>query len=246
MKNQIIILAAGHGKRMQSDIPKALTPLFGRPFLSYVLGSVSESGVCADPIIVIGQKGDQVRDFLGESYKYVIQDQQLGTGHAVMCAKESCVDASNIMILYSDQPLVSSDTIKNLMDEHIQKQNILTMATVSVSDFNDWRAGFSNFSRVIRDSDGRILRTVEMKDASDEQKLIMEINPCYLVFNSRWMWERLSSLKNDNAQQEYYLTDLIAMACSEGVNISTIDIDPKEALGVNTKDQLEQMENLLK
>ncbi len=244
MKTQVIILAAGHGKRMQSDIPKALTPLHGRPFIKYVLDSVASSGVCPSPILVIGQKGDQVRDALGEDYKYVVQAEQLGTGHAVMCAKEASGDAENVLILYADQPLVSADTIKALVGEHIKDDTILSMATVKVDDFEDWRAGFSNFSRVIRDEDGKLLRTVEMKDATEEEKKITEINPCYLVFKAPWMWEKLQGLKNNNAQGEYYLTDLIALACELDKDITTIQIDPKEALGVNTKEQLEQLEKI--
>ncbi len=244
MKTQVIILAAGHGKRMESDIPKALTPLHGKPFVKYVLDAVAHSGVCDDPILVIGQKGDHVRSVLGEGYKYVVQTEQLGTGHAVMCAKEAASDAENVLILYSDQPLISSDTIRTLVDEHIKDNTILSMATVKVDDFLDWRSGFSNFSRVLRDQNGKLVRTVEMKDATEEEKLITEINPCYLVFNAKWIWKKLQDVKNNNAQNEYYLPDLIAMACNEGNNITTIQIDPKEALGVNTKEQLELMEKI--
>lgn len=244
MKTQVIILAAGHGKRMQSDIPKALTPLRGKPFISYVLDSVAESGVCSDPIIVIGQKGDQVRSSLGDTYKYVVQTEQLGTGHAVMCAKEASEGAESILVLYADQPLVSSDTIRKLVSLREGNHSVLSMATVKVEDFNDWRESFTNFSRVIRDESGKLLRTVEMKDATEEEKKITEINPCYLVFDAGWMWDRLQQVKNVNAQGEYYLTDLIKMACDEMHDISTISIDAKEALGVNTKEQLDQLEKI--
>jgi bifunctional UDP-N-acetylglucosamine pyrophosphorylase/glucosamine-1-phosphate N-acetyltransferase len=102
MNTQIIILAAGHGKRMQSELPKALTPLLGKPFIQYVLDAISQSGVCNDPIIVIGQKGDQVRSTLGEGYKYAIQEEQLGTGHAVMIAEHMTERKDTVLVLYAD------------------------------------------------------------------------------------------------------------------------------------------------
>ncbi len=239
-KIQIVILAAGHGKRMNSEIPKVLTPLHGKPLIVHLLDSIKESGVCADPVIVIGQKGDQVRAALGDGYTYAVQAEQLGTGHAVMSTESLLKDkAENIMVLYGDQPYMSAETIRKLAEMHVSSGAYLTMATTVVEDFEDWRGGFTNFSRIIRDADGKILRTVENKDATEEEKKITEVNPCYFCFNAAWMWRELHGLKNNNAQQEYYLTDLVEAACNESKPIASIVIDPHEALGVNTQEQLE-------
>ena len=244
MKTQIIILAAGHGKRMQSELPKALTILHDKPFISHVLDSVRASGVCENPIIVIGQKGDQVRATLGPTYTYAVQEEQLGTGHAVMTAHDQSAGADLTLVLYADHPLVSAHTIQNIVSTHVEKNAILTMATATVSDFNDWRSAFLSFGRIICDSDGNISKIVEMKDATDAEKEIKEVNPAYMCFNATWMWQHLHLLKNENAQKEYYLTDLVGMAFNEKEKIATVQIDPKEALGVNTKEQLELLQSL--
>lgn len=244
MKTQIIILAAGHGKRMQSELPKALTPLHGKPFIAHVLSAVASSGVCDNPIIVIGQKGDQVRDVLGPSYSYAVQGEQLGTGHAVMIAEDEARGSDLIVVLYADHPLVSADTIKNLIKAHIENNAKLTMATAVVPDFEDWRAAFLAFGKFVRDQNCKITKIVEVKDASEEELNIKEVNPAYMCFDSKWMFEHLHMLKNENAQSEYYLTDLVGMAFAEEENIASISIDPREALGVNTKEQLEIIEKL--
>lgn len=241
---QIIILAAGHGKRMQSELPKALTLLHGKPFIQHVLDAVSLAEVCDNPIIVIGQKGDQVRDTLGTKYNYAVQDKQLGTGHAVMIAEDKAKGANAVMVLYADHPLVSADTIKNIINKHKSENAVLTMATVVVPDFEDWRSAFISFGKFVRDKSGKITKIVEAKDANEEESKIKEVNPAYMCFDAEWMWKHLHMLKNENAQGEYYLTDLVGMAFSENQNIASIAINPKEALGVNTKEQLELIEKI--
>lgn len=244
MNTQIIILAAGHGKRMQSEVPKALTPLHGKPFIVHVLDTVATSGLCDNPIIVIGQKGDFVREVLGPSYAYAVQEEQKGTGHAVMIAEEYSGDAEVVIVLYADHPLVSSDTIRNLRDVHTKENATITMATAVVPDFNEWRSAFLSFGRFVRSTAGDILKIVEVKDATEEEKEIKEVNPAYMCFDAKWMWAHLKTLKNENAQGEYYLTDLVGMAFKEHQKIASISINPREALGVNTKEQLELIEKL--
>jgi len=197
MKNtQIIILAAGHGKRMQSELPKALTPLLGKPFIRHVLSTVKKSGICDKPIIVIGQKGDQVRGVLGDGHLYAIQDKQL--------------------------------------------------ATVAVKDFKGWRKDFLTFGRFVRDANGQIEKIIEIKDASEKEKKIKEVNPAYMCFKASWMWGHLKKLQNKNAQGEYYLTDLIKMAFDEKEKISSIKIEDKEALGVNSQEELKRLEKIIR
>ena len=239
MKTQIIVLAAGHGKRMQSELPKALTMLHGKCFIEHVLEAINDSGVCDNPIIVIGQKGDQVKSKLGPNYQYAIQDAQLGTGHAVMMAQSMLQGSDLVVVLYADHPLVSSETIKNLVYTHIKEKAMITMATAIIPDFLEWRQGFESFGRFVRDENNNIVKIVEAKDATSYEKEIKEVNPAYMCFDAKWMWEHLNMLKNENAQEEYYLTDLVGMAFQEQQKIASISIDPKEALGVNTKEQLD-------
>ena len=247
MKNtQIIILAAGHGKRMQSELPKALTPLLGKPFIRHVLSTVKKSGICDKPIIVIGQKGDQVRGVLGDGHLYAIQDKQLGTGHAVMMAEKLSHGKENVLILYADHPMVSAQTIKNLAKTHCQDEAIITMATAAVKDFKGWRKDFLTFGRFVRDANGQIEKIIEIKDASEKEKKIKEVNPAYMCFKASWMWGHLKKLQNKNAQGEYYLTDLIKMAFDEKEKISSIKIEDKEALGVNSQEELKRLEKIIR
>ena len=245
MRTNIIILAAGHGKRMQSETPKVLSLLRGVPLIRHVVESVAASGVAAQPVVVVGQKRELVIAELGPAYRYAVQGEQLGTGHAVLSAEGAVdADAVRVVVLYGDMPYVSAGTIAALAAKQEATGAPLVMATVQVSDFDVWRAGFYDFSRVIRAEDGSIARTVERKDATPEELLVTEVNPCYFCFDAAWLWPRLRELKNTNAQHEYYLTDLIGLAVREGVRIESVGIDPREALGVNTREHLELLETL--
>lgn len=244
-KIKIIVLAAGKGTRMNSEIPKVLMSLQGQPMIKYLLKSVKESGLDESPVIVIGYKGELVRKELGEKYLYVEQTEQRGTGHAVACAKDFLKDkAENILVLYGDIPFLHPDTIQDIFEHHIQSGNNLTMATVKLKDFGDWRACFEAYSRVIRDKAGNMIRTVEKKDAEPDELKITEINPCFLCMKADWLWEKINQIKDHNAQHEFYLPDLITIATSEGNEIETISIDAHEALGANTLSELETLARL--
>lgn len=276
---QIIILAAGLGKRMQSkDLPKALTLLRGKPLVSYLLDSIKKSGVCAKPVIVVGKMAEKVKAELGPAYTYVLQAEQLGTGHAVMTTKgvnlfkeelgptytyvhqaeqlgtghdvmttedELKGKVDDVMVLYGDMPFLTATSIKKLVAAHLAAGTVMTMATVKVPDFAEWRAGFSDFGRIIRDSQGKVCQIVEKKDADPKQLEIKEVNPSYFCFKASWLWQNLTNLKNNNAAGEYYLTDLLGLACQQGKEIATVEIEPKEALGINTEEQLKELEKLL-
>ena len=248
MQTHIVILAAGYGKRMQSEIPKVLSLLDGKPLISHLLENIEKSQTASTrPVIVVGYKREDVINRLGDKYTYVIQEEQLGTGNAVLCAHDVLKnETGNIMVLYGDMPHMSPETIFAIAEKQKNSNAVLTMATVTLKDFDEWRSGFYDFSRVIRDEHGVILRTVEKKDATEEELKILEVNPCYLCIRQDWLWEHLKNIKNTNAQKEYYLTDLIAMAVSEGASIASVSIDPKEAMGVNTKENLETLEKFLK
>lgn len=245
-KIQIIVLAAGHGKRMNNnDLPKVLVPLKEKPMIKYLLEAIAKSGICQKPVIVVGNKAEQIKTILGPDYSYVFQAEQLGTGHAVLCCKEMLENnAESIMVLYGDHPFVSAEMISKLAQTHLDQNAVLTMATVKVPDFEDWRKDFMGFGRIIRDEKNEIIKIIENKDATEEQRQIKELNPAYFCFKSEFLWAALDSLKNDNVQHEYYLTDLVSMAFSQNKKIATFQIKPEEALGVNTAEQLELLENL--
>lgn len=244
---KIIILAAGKGTRMQDDRPKVLIKIKDKSLITYLLESIKKSGVDDKPMIVVGYGRDEVMQTLGADYNYVIQEEQKGTGHAVMMAKKNLENkAAHVMVLYGDHPLIKPETIKQLRDKHTASGAKITMATVNLPDFEDWRAIFySNFSRIIRDKNGNIIKDVQFKDANEEEKKVTEVNPCYFCFEAKWLWEKLKTLGTNNAQKEYYLTDLIKIAIEEKSKINSININPSEALGVNSKTELEMVEKLI-
>lgn len=249
MKNdniKIVILAAGHGKRMKSELPKVLTLLRGKPLVTYVLEAVKKSDIDDRPVVVVGQQKELVMKTLGDDYEFVVQTEQLGTGHAVLTTQKILENkADHIVVLYGDHPFITSETIRKLVAKHLASSTKLTMATVDLPDFADWRAIFyTNFSRIIRDNDGNITKDVQFKDANNEEKNETEVNPCYFCFESNWLWKNLKSLKTDNTQKEYYLTDLVKIAMQEKIKIESINIDPHEALGVNSKEELGVLENI--
>lgn len=246
-KIKVIVLAAGYGKRMQSELPKLLIPLDGKPLISHVLGTIALSGIDEKPVVVVGQQRELVMKTLGDNYEYVVQEEQKGTGHAVMVTEKILKNnADHIVVLYGDHPFISAETIKNLVGKHLSSNGTITMAVVNLPDFDDWRSVFyTNFGRVIRNKDGEILKITEFKDTvNDEEKEIKEVNPSYFCFEAKWLWREIKNLNTNNAQKEYYLTDLVKLAMQEKINIESINIDPREALGVNSKEELKMLEKI--
>jgi bifunctional UDP-N-acetylglucosamine pyrophosphorylase/glucosamine-1-phosphate N-acetyltransferase len=243
-KTAVIILAAGHGKRMQSELPKALVPLHGKPLIEHVLSAVASSGLSSDPIIVVGKKREAVMEALGEGYRYAIQEEQLGTGNAVLSAESQIAPtADSVLVLYVDQPFITPLTINTLANLREETGARIAMATVTLPDFASWRSAFLGFSRVIR-KDGKIVGVIESKDASEEDKKILEVNPAYFCFDRRWLFDSLKKIGNNNAQGEYYLTDLVKLAFLEGLDIPSILIEAKEAIGTNSKEDIESAESI--
>jgi len=234
----IVILAAGQGKRMRSDRPKVLQPLAGRPILAHVLDTAKTLG--AESIYVVyGHGGDQVRAALAdEPVHWVQQAEQLGTGHAVAQAMPAIPDHHRVLILYGDVPLVRSVTLQQLIERCDERS--LGLLTVLLPDP-------TGYGRVVRDGAGNVVRIVEQKDANTKERAINEINTGLLAVSARSLRKWLSALKNDNAQGEYYLTDIIVMAVREAVRIGAV-VAPTQAevLGVNDKVQLAQLETALR
>ena len=241
---KIIVLAGGKGHRMQSELPKVLMPVKGKVMIKHLLESVAKSGIDLEPSIVVGYGKEAVLKELGKNYEYIIQKEQLGTGHAVLCTREHLENkAEHVLVLYGDHPFVSAETIKKLADIHLKSGKNITMGTVKLPDFLDWREFFyHNFSRIVRNEKGEIIKDVQFKDTNEEEKSITEVDPCYFCFKAEWLWKKLQTLKNDNAQKEYYLTDLVKIAMAESSGIKSIDIAPREGLGANSKKELEILE----
>jgi len=242
---KIIILAAGQGTRMKSDLPKVLVPIRGKPMIKYLLEAVENSCIDNKPVIVVGHKKEEIMKTLGDKYEYVVQDEQLGTGHAVMTAEKTLKGVKNIIVLQSDHPFLKGVTIKKLLEKHLESKSKATIATAEFSDFKDWKSVFfKTFSRIIRNEDGKIIRDIQFRDASEAEKEITEVNPGYYCFNGKWLWEKLKILKTDNAQKQYYLPDLIKIAINEGERLESLEIDLKEALTANSKEELDILEKI--
>lgn len=243
-KIKIIILAAGKSTRMKSADPKALAIFKGKPFIQHILDTIKKLDPKIRPIIVVGHKKERIKEVLGNEHIYTEQHEQLGTGHAVMSAKKT-IDSEDKMILVisTDQPLISRETLERIISTHHKKNPAITLATVLVPDFEEWRSGLRHFGRIIRGNNGRVIDIIEFKDATEKEKLIKELNPAVYAFDSDWLWKNIEKLKNQNSQGEYYLTDLVKLACDQNKKIETVPVlNLIESLQPNTKEELQQLE----
>jgi bifunctional UDP-N-acetylglucosamine pyrophosphorylase / glucosamine-1-phosphate N-acetyltransferase len=245
MTFRFIILAAGKGSRMGANLPKALIPIGGKPILQHLHESVMESGVDGIPVVVVGHERAQLCEGFNGKCQYVVQEKQLGTAHAVQVCQEAVDDADAIIVLYGDHPFVSAQALRDLAELHKSSGGVLTMMTTTVPSFEAWE-NYRHWGRVLRDAHGHISAIREYKDAMESEREIKEVNPGLYCFNTKWLWENIGQIKNINASEEYYLTDLIELAVVQGHNIATMGIDPEESVGVNTPQELDIAERLLR
>jgi bifunctional UDP-N-acetylglucosamine pyrophosphorylase/glucosamine-1-phosphate N-acetyltransferase len=151
----------------------------------------------------------------------------------------------NVIVLPIDHPFLSAETIKKLAEKHLESKATITMVTTKLPDFEGWRSVFyTTFSRIIRDKNNKIIKDVQFRDASEEEKKITEVNPIHFCYKADWLWKNLKRLKTDNDQKQYYQTDLIKIAIEDGEKVETINIDPHEALTANSKEDLAILEKL--
>ena len=232
----IVILAAGQGKRMHSNLPKVLHPLAGKALVSHVIDtarSLSPQTLC----LVYGHGGDTVRTTLDSpDLSWALQEPQLGTGHAVQQALPHLNTAGTTLILYGDVPLIQAETLKRLVHA---AQDALAVLTLELPDA-------TGYGRMVRNAAGQVVRIVEQKDASAEERNIREINTGIMAMPTARLGEWLGRLSNDNVQKEYYLTDIVGMAVEQGLPIRTAN--PKhgwEVLGINSKVQLAELERIV-
>lgn len=235
MSLAVVTLAAGKGSRMKSDLPKVLHPLAGQPMLAHVLNSAGQLND-AKQHVVIGHGAEKVRErFADANVSFAIQSEQKGTGHAVAQAMPDVDPNAMVLVLYGDVPLIKTDTLQALLQE---AQHGLGLLTVLLDDP-------TGYGRIVRDGNGHVSAIVEQKDASQEQLAINEVNTGILAVSASHLNDWLPKLSANNAQGEYYLTDIIAMAVSCGVEVRTLHPhNEHEVQGVNDRMQLAQLERV--
>ncbi|MFA5945562.1 MAG: NTP transferase domain-containing protein [Patescibacteria group bacterium] len=243
---KVVILAAGQGKRMGAVVPKPLVPIAGKAMISHLLERVRASGLDQKPVVIVSVDGRA--DFeaeLGNSVEYAVQVKQNGTGDALKAAEDACQDAARIIVLYGDHPFISAPVIAKLGELSRLNPTALVMLTATVPSFEGDYSVFKSWSRVLRNTAGKIIGDRQVKDASAEELEIREVNPCIFVFPAPWVWEHLAQLKNNNAAGEYYLTDLVSMAMKEGKEIVSETVDALEVTGINTPEELQKVEAIV-
>ncbi|MBB6638280.1 bifunctional UDP-N-acetylglucosamine diphosphorylase/glucosamine-1-phosphate N-acetyltransferase GlmU [Cohnella thailandensis] len=240
MRRLAIVLAAGQGKRMKSKLYKVLHPVCGKPMVSHVVEAVKKAS-CERAVVVVGHGAEAVMAHLGDSAEYALQAEQLGTGHAVLQTKSQLGDLDGVAIVVcGDTPLVTAETLEALIALHEKEGSAATILTAELEEP-------TGYGRIIRGESGEVHSIVEQKDCSPEQAAIREINTGTYCFDNRKLFDALSQVTNQNAQGEYYLTDVIGILQRQGNRISAYKSeDPAEAIGVNDRIALGQAERLMR
>ncbi|MBP3284824.1 MAG: bifunctional UDP-N-acetylglucosamine diphosphorylase/glucosamine-1-phosphate N-acetyltransferase GlmU [Clostridia bacterium] len=232
MENTIaVILAAGEGKRMKSEHSKVVHKVLGKSIIRRVYNAVKAAGI-EECVIVVGHRQDEVREEMQDLVSYAVQEEQLGTGHAVMQAVDFIEKSKRVVILSGDAPLISGETIKNAVLQCERNQEYATIFTAEFEDPN-------GYGRIVRDAKGAVCGIVEHKDATEEQRRIKEINSSMYCFDSKALCDALKKITNNNVQGEYYLTDVIEIMIQSGLSVGTYRLkNHYEIMGINDRVQL--------
>ena len=215
-----VILAAGKGTRMKSDLPKVVHTIEGKCLVDYAIEAAIGAGA--------------------EEVNFVLQEEQLGTGHAVRCAKDFLGNEGQTMILFGDTPLITAETLKRLREYHTENKNTVTVLSAMVEDP-------TGYGRIIRDADGNFVKSVEHKDASEEERASHEINSGMYIFDTRELKEALEKIQPNNAQGEYYLPDTLTIIKDKGLKVDAFALsDPEDIMGVNDQEQLKSAAEVIR
>lgn len=240
MRVTAVLLAAGQGTRMKSDLPKVLHPVAGKPMIWHALHAISQS-TSEKPVVVVGHGADEVTKYLGDSASTVMQEPQLGTGHAVMQAESLLKGKTDLVVVcYSDMPLLRGETLKKLVETQMNNKGPISMLTVHSDDPR-------GFGRVIRKADETVESIVEEYVATPEQLRVRELNVGGYCFDANWLWDALRRIPKNPRKGEYYLTDTVELATKDGLPVqATVMDDLEETIGVNTRVHLSECENAMR
>lgn len=236
MKVTAVLLAAGQGTRMRSSLPKVLHPLCGKPMVWYVLEALKQAAT-ETPVVVIGHGADEVKKYLGDSADCVLQEPQLGTGHAAMQAESLLKGKTDLVIItYADMPLLRGETFTRLVETQRLNSGPFSLVTVFADDPR-------GFGRILRNADGTVSAIVEEYVATPEQQKIKELNVGAYCFKADWLWEALHRIPKNEKKGEYYLTDVVELAVKENLPVQAVVHDDfSEAIGINTRIHLAEAE----
>lgn len=240
MKVGIVILAAGQGTRMKSDLPKVLHPLAGKPLVLHAV-ETAEALTEHPPVLVVGHGADDVRDVVGDRAVYAQQDEQLGTGHAVLQARSALQGRTDqVLVTYADMPLLTGESLRQLIQCQQANSGPITLLTLESEHAR-------GFGRIVRDESDAVQAIVEEAVATPEQLAIRELNAGVFCFDAEWLWEHVDRIPLSQPKGEYYLTDLVGMAVEQGRKVETVGVqEPAEALGINTRVHLAEAEAVLR
>ncbi len=240
MKVTAILLAAGQGTRMKSNLPKVLHPVAGKPMIWHALEAIKNS-TTEKPIVVVGHGAEAVTSYLGDAAQTVLQEPQLGTGHAVLQAESLLKNNTDLIVVcYADMPLLRGETLQKLVDLQRANQSAISMLTVVADDPR-------GFGRILRNENGGVQAIVEDYVATPEQRLIKELNVGGYCFDANWLWDALKRIPKNPQKGEYYLTDLIEIAVSDGLSVQALAMDDlQETIGVNTRVHLAEVESAMR
>jgi bifunctional UDP-N-acetylglucosamine pyrophosphorylase / glucosamine-1-phosphate N-acetyltransferase len=239
-KNNAIILAAGKGTRMKSNLYKVLHPVLGKPMINHVIDHLNAANV-SRKVMVVGHGAEDVTQVVGNQAEFVLQSEQLGTGHAVMVTESLLKDEDGTtIVICGDTPLISPETINALLNFHNENQSVATVLTTIFDDA-------TGYGRIIRDENGALAKIVEHKDASSEERLVKEINTGTYCFDNKQLFAALKETNNTNAQGEYYLTDVIEVMKRKSLPVMAfVTNDQEETLGINDRVSLAKANQILK